>query len=156
MQHLVVRPPGHVSFFEQDALRLIEIHLDETRFGADTCQAVQFTSRYLPLRLDEHQIYDKIDLFEICLEEENLYVKQTDCSFIQSGQDLHLEEGSFIKIYSGEDRQLSPMILDSSAEDQAMHEQIIGASSSNPSASSSTVETRSSQSRIPMGILKSI
>ena len=144
-QYLGIRPADHISFIEQDALCLIEIHLDEQRQGAATFNEVQFSSRYLPMRLDELELYNMIGFHEVCLQEECR--SKVNGIFIQRGQDIHLIEGSFICVYIGEeDRQMSPFLLDQTDEDAEMiqHPEDPLPTSSSPTFRSTTGDGHSS------------
>eukprot|EP00435_Cladocopium_sp_Y103_P074477 s200_g49.t1 len=96
-QYLGIRRADHVSFFEQDALCLIEIHLASEAEGTLRFQDTEFSSRFLPMRMFPEELYALLGLLELC--------RDSDCSvkvdgvYVIAGDDIHVEEGSFLQIY---------------------------------------------------------
>ena len=100
-QHLGIRLASHVSLFEQDALCLIEVRIHQDARGTSAFSEAEFKSRFLPLQLDEPNFYAMIHLDELCAIEE--CVLTVDGQYVSHGERIHVEEGSFLQVFVGDD-----------------------------------------------------
>ena len=100
-QHLGIRLASHVSLFEQDALCLIEVRIHQDARGTSAFSEAEFKSRFLPLQLDEPNFYAMIHLDDLCAIEE--CVLTVDGQYVSHGERIHVEEGSFLQVFVGDD-----------------------------------------------------
>lgn len=100
-QHLGIRLVSHVSPFEQDALCLIEIRVQQDARGTSAFMGAELKSRFLPLQMNEQDLFAIVNLDELCTIEECAVV--VDLRYVPHGERVHVEEGSFLQIFVGGD-----------------------------------------------------
>ena len=102
-QILGIHLETHQSFFELDALCLVEIHLQQNFRGTLAFPDIEYKSRYFPVLMTEEQMWGQLDLDRLCIDEDCTTV--VDGRFILRGDRFAVEDGSFIQIYIGDEHE---------------------------------------------------